>query len=179
MPQSATLEHAREAFRQRRWSAAYAHMRAAARSRYWGTANTATVRARLYLPPRAGFPRVQAVMMQVNEFEDVVFEAMDRLPGWVHDALDNVRVLVLDEPDAELDPDGEGLLGLYIGTPLPERGVDYAGELPDVVYIFRRPHLELGLSRDELRDEIARTLIHEIAHYFGIEDEYLEEIGWG
>jgi predicted Zn-dependent protease with MMP-like domain len=117
--------------------------------------------------------------MDASEFEAVVFEAMDRLPDWVHDALDNIQVLVLDEADDDLDPDGEGLLGLYVGTPLPERGVEYAGELPDVVYVFRQPHLELGLDHDELRDEIAKTLIHEIAHYFGIDDDHLEDIGWG
>ena len=119
------------------------------------------------------------LVMDANEFEEVVFEAMDRLPGWVHEALDNIQVMVQEEADDELDPDGEGLLGLYVGTPLPERGVEYAGELPDVVYIFRRPHLEMGLPHDELRDEIAKTLIHEIAHYFGIDDEHLEDIGWG
>jgi predicted Zn-dependent protease with MMP-like domain len=87
-------------------------------------------------------------------------------------------VLVLDEADEHLDPDGEGLLGLYLGLPLPERGADYAGELPDVIYIFRRPHIELALPHAELREEIARTLIHEVAHYFGIEDERLDELGW-
>jgi predicted Zn-dependent protease with MMP-like domain len=114
-----------------------------------------------------------------SEFEDVVHEAMASLPDWVHGALDNLEVLVLDEADEDLDPDGEGLLGLYVGLPLPERGIDYAGELPDVIYIFRRPHLELGLAHAELRGEIAKTLIHEIAHYFGIDDEHLDDIGWG
>ena len=79
----------------------------------------------------------------------------------------------------QLDPDGEGLLGLYTGVALPERGTDYAGELPDVIYIFRRAHLELGLPPDQLREEVAKTLIHEIAHYFGIDDDHLDEIGWG
>jgi len=88
-------------------------------------------------------------------------------------------VQVVDEPGEEHDPDGEGLLGLYLGIPLPERGIDYAGELPDVIYIFRRPHLELGLPPDELHDEIVKTLIHEIAHYFGIDDDHLDDIGWG
>jgi predicted Zn-dependent protease with MMP-like domain len=119
------------------------------------------------------------IEMDANEFEGVVFEAMDRLPDWVHEALDNIQVIVQDVAEDELDPEGEGLLGLYVGTPLPERGVEYAGELPDVVYIFREPHLELDLPHDELRDEIVKTLIHEIAHYFGIEDEHLEDIGWG
>ncbi len=104
---------------------------------------------------------------------------MDLLPEWVHAALDNIEVLVVDEADADLDPDGEGLLGLYVGVPLTERGADYAGELPDVVYIFRQPHLELGLSPSDLRAEIAKTLIHEIAHYFGIDDDHLDDIGWG
>ena len=117
--------------------------------------------------------------MDHEQFEAVVFDVLDRLPGWVHDALDNVEILVADEPDSELDPDGEGLLGLYTGLPLPERGVDYAGELPDVVYIFRLPHLALELGDAQLRQEIAKTLIHEIAHYFGIDDDHLDEIGWG
>ncbi len=117
--------------------------------------------------------------MNHTEFEDVVHEAMQGLPDWVHDSLDNIEVLVLDEADEELDPQGEGLLGLYVGLPLPERGADYAGELPDVIYIFRRPHLALGLAPAALREEIARTLGHEIAHYFGIDDERLDELGWG
>ena len=117
--------------------------------------------------------------MNFGQFEAVVRETMDSLPDWVHDGLDNVEILVVDEPDDELDPEGQGLLGLYVGIPLPERGAEYVGELPDVIYIFRRPHLELGLPPDELRDEIAKTLIHEIAHYFGIDDDHLDEIGWG
>ena len=117
--------------------------------------------------------------MNHDEFEDAVFDALERLPGWVRTAMENIDVIVLDEADDKLDPDGEGLLGLYVGLPLPERGTEYAGELPDVIYLFRRPHLELGLSRAGLRDEIERTLIHEIAHYFGIDDDHLDEIGWG
>jgi predicted Zn-dependent protease with MMP-like domain len=117
--------------------------------------------------------------MNHSQFEAVIRETIDSLPDWVHDALDNVEVLVIDEPDEEHDPEGQGLLGLYIGLSLPERGVDYAGELPDVIYVYRRPHLELGLPPNQLRDEIARTLIHEIAHYFGIDDDHLDDIGWG
>ena len=117
--------------------------------------------------------------MNADKFETVVRDAMAGLPDWVRDALDNVEILVSDEPDEEQDPHGEGLLGLYTGLPLTERGIDYAGELPDVIYIFRRPHLELGLPADELQDEIVKTLIHEIAHYFGIDDDHLDDIGWG
>ena len=117
--------------------------------------------------------------MNPFQFESIVRQAMGRLPDWVHAALDNIEVLVIDEADETLDPEGQGLLGLYVGLPLPERGADYAGELPDVIYIFRRPHLALGLPPDELREEIVRTLIHEIAHYFGFDDDRLDELGWG
>lgn len=117
--------------------------------------------------------------MNLSQFETVVRETVDGLPEWVQNALDNLEILVMEEADEDLDPEGEGLLGLYLGLPLPERGVDYAGELPDVIYIFRQPHLELGLPPDELHEEIARTLIHEVAHYFGIDDDHLDEIGWG
>jgi len=117
--------------------------------------------------------------MDHEQFETVVRETIAGLPDWVHAALDNIDVLVLDEPDEDHDPDGQGLLGLYLGLPLPERGADYAGELPDIIYIYRRPHLDLGLPPDALREEIAKTLIHEIAHYFGIDDDHLDEIGWG
>ena len=117
--------------------------------------------------------------MNLSQFEAVVRETVNGLPEWVQNALDNLEILVMEEADEDLDPEGEGLLGLYLGLPLPERGVDYAGELPDVIYIFRQPHLELDLPADELREEVARTLIHEVAHYFGIDDDHLDEIGWG
>jgi predicted Zn-dependent protease with MMP-like domain len=91
----------------------------------------------------------------------------------------NIDVLIEDVADERLDPEGEGLLGLYTGVPLTERESGNAGELPDVIYLFRQPHLELGLATDELREEIAKTLIHEIAHYFGIDDDHLDDIGWG
>ena len=117
--------------------------------------------------------------MNQYQFETVVRHTIARLPDWARNALDNIEVLVTDEADEDLDLHGQTLLGLYVGVPLTERGVDYAGELPDVIYIFRRPHLALDLPPDKLRDEIARTLIHEIAHYFGIDDDHLDELGWG
>ena len=117
--------------------------------------------------------------MQHVDFEEVVRETVAALPDWVHEAMNNVEILVLDEADDDLDPDGAGLLGLYTGVPLPEREANHAGELPDVIYIFRLPHLEMGLTPDALRDEIHRTLVHEIAHYFGMDDDYVEELGWG
>ncbi|MEM8684815.1 MAG: metallopeptidase family protein [Pseudomonadota bacterium] len=117
--------------------------------------------------------------MTEEEFEGVVDEVLERLPEWVHESLNNLSIQVLDEADEDLDPDGQGLLGLYVGLPLPERDGNYAGEMPDVIYLFRKPHLELQLDDDELRNEIATTLVHEIAHHFGIDDDHLHEIGWG
>ena len=121
----------------------------------------------------------EARLMNHRQFEAAVRRAMNGLPDWVHAALENIEIIVLDEADQVLDPERQGLLGLYVGLPLPERGVDYAGELPDVIYLFRKPHLKLNLSPHDLRREIAKTLIHEIAHYFGIDDDHLEELGWG
>lgn len=117
--------------------------------------------------------------MNHDDFETVVRETMAQLPDWVQEAMHNVEVLVLDEADEFLDPDGEGLLGLYTGVPLPEREANHAGELPDVIYIFRNPHLEMGLDLDGLHEEIGRTLIHEIAHYFGMDDDHIDDLGWG
>lgn len=117
--------------------------------------------------------------MEHDEFEDFVSDTIAELPDWVRESLHNIEFLVEDCADESLDPDGEGLLGLYTGVPLPERGSEYAGELPDVIYVFRQPHLEMGLTPTELREEVAKTLIHEIAHYFGIDDDHLDEIGWG
>ena len=116
--------------------------------------------------------------MNHDEFENIVRETITHLPDWVQEAMHNVEVLVLDEADDFLDPDGEGLLGLYTGVPLPEREANHAGELPDVIYIFRRPHLEMGLELEALHVEIGRTLIHELAHYFGMDDDHLDELGW-
>lgn len=125
------------------------------------------------------FPRNRGKPLTEDEFETLIHDTIVALPDWVQEALHNIDFLVLDEADEYLDPDGEGLLGLYVGVSLPERGADYAGELPDVIYVFRKPHLELGLPPDDLRDEIKKTLLHEIAHYFGIDDDHLDEIGWG
>ena len=116
--------------------------------------------------------------MNRTEFEATIRTALDELPDWVQEAMENIEVIVIDEPGRQLDPQGQRLLGLYMGVPLPERGADYVGELPDVIYIFRCPHLELGLPPDKLRDEMTKTLMHEIAHYFGIDDDHLDKIGW-
>ena len=114
-----------------------------------------------------------------DEFTIAVQHVMDRLPEWVHESLENVEIRILEEAGEEFGPDAYDLLGLYDGIPLTERSVDDSGNLPDVIYLFRQPHLDMGLPPDELIEEIAITLVHEIAHYFGIDDDHLDEIGWG
>jgi len=113
--------------------------------------------------------------MSRAEFEDAVRDALDEVPPELTALMDNVVVLVEDEP-----PDGEDLLGLYEGTPLTERGESWAtGSLPDRITIFRLPTLEICVDREEVVEEVAVTVVHEIAHHFGIDDERLHELGWG
>lgn len=117
--------------------------------------------------------------MDQHTFERIVHETLDDLPQWAIDCVDNLRVVVEEWPRPEQDPEGDGLLGLYEGIPLHERGPEYYAELPDTIFIFRQPHLELGLPVPELTSEIRRTVLHELAHYFGIDDDRLDDIGWG
>lgn len=98
---------------------------------------------------------------------------IETLPEWVLDEVENLVVVVEDEPRSE---QGD-LLGIYEGVSLAERG-DYWGALPDRIVIFYRPHLELGLDDEELKKEIRKTVLHEIAHHLGIDDDRLAELGW-
>ena len=115
------------------------------------------------------------VEMTREDFEDAVRDALDEIPEELAEQMDNVVVLVEDDPPAD-DPE---LLGLYEGVPLTERGEFWAaGALPDRITIYRRPTLALCESREEVVDEVAVTVVHEIAHHFGIDDERLHELGW-
>ena len=114
-----------------------------------------------------------------SRFEELVAAAVDGLPEWVHRSMDNVEILVEDEPpDDERHADGPGeLLGLYEGLPLTERDADYGGVLPDTITLFQGPiEREADDSGTPVADVIARTLRHEVAHHFGIDDERLLEI---
>jgi len=111
-----------------------------------------------------------------REFERVVDAAINDIPQGILDRIDNLVIVVEDAPTSEQDPTGE-LLGLYEGVSLDERG-DYWGALPDQITIFRLPHLALGLSHADLRVEIRRTVLHEIAHHLGIDDDRLHDLGW-
>jgi len=124
------------------------------------------------------YARHMAKKMSRRAFEQVVDEALEELPDWVLDAVDNLHVVVENRPNADQDPHGEGILGIYEGVALAERGIDYTGFLPDRISVFMEPHLSLGLNRDELRDEIRRTVLHEVAHHLGIDDDRLHELGW-
>jgi predicted Zn-dependent protease with MMP-like domain len=115
-----------------------------------------------------------------SSFDDLVVEALDSIPEAIARYLDNVEVVVEDEPPEELlseMPDGEILLGYYHGIPLTERGY-YDGALPDKVSIYRGPITRTYRSPDAIRDEVRRTVIHELAHHFGIDDDRLDELGW-
>jgi len=116
--------------------------------------------------------------MQRSEFEEVVDEALGDLPAWVVNAVENLHVVVENRPSREQDPHGEGVLGIYEGVSLLDRGVDYSGYLPDRIVLFMRPHLDLGLSPADLKAEIRTTVLHEVAHHLGIDDERLTELGW-
>jgi predicted Zn-dependent protease with MMP-like domain len=115
-----------------------------------------------------------------DEFEQLVADALDAIPPELGERMDNVVVLVEDEPTPEqLEGNPDGLLGLYEGVDLTERSpFDYAGVLPDRITIFRLPHLAEATSWDDLVDLVHETVIHEVAHHFGIDDGRLEELGW-
>ena len=110
-----------------------------------------------------------------QEFDEAVGDALDDVPAELLALMNNVVFLVEDEPPSD-DPE---LLGIYDGTPLTERqGGWAAGALPDRITIFRGPTLRMCATREEVLDEIAVTVVHEIAHHFGINDDRLHELGW-
>ncbi|WP_203135311.1 metallopeptidase family protein [Microbacterium sp. JZ31] len=112
--------------------------------------------------------------MDTEAFERLVVDELDRLPDDMVEGLENVVFVVEDRPeDGSLD-----LLGLYDGLALTERDRYGMGELPDRIILYREPHLAQSETEDELRDEIHTTLVHEIAHFYGIDDERLHELGW-
>jgi predicted Zn-dependent protease with MMP-like domain len=115
------------------------------------------------------------VDMNRERFEELVGEALDEVPVELLNLMNNVVVLVEDRP-----PDGnDDLLGLYEGYALTERGWDYAGVLPDRITIYRMPTLKVCDTETDVIDEVAITVVHEIAHHFGIDDHRLHELGWG
>ncbi|MDN4472173.1 metallopeptidase family protein [Demequina zhanjiangensis] len=114
------------------------------------------------------------VSMSDEEFESAVDDALDAVPDALFDLMDNVVILIEDEPDGD-DPD---LLGLYDGIALTDRGDTGFGELPDRIFIYKNPTLRMCEDADHVREEVAVTVVHEIAHHFGIDDDRLAELGW-
>ncbi len=128
--------------------------------------------------------------MTDDEFEAVISEALDEMPERFVRALDNVGIAMQDEPDGDQldiaeygtsDEESGELLGLYEGLPLTERGVDYGSfgaDAPDVITIFKGPHERSFDSRAQIVSEIKKTVIHEIGHYFGLDEEQLHAMGY-
>ncbi len=114
------------------------------------------------------------VEVDEEEFEDLVAQALDDLPSDLVALLDNVAIFVEED-----SPPGQHLLGLYVGVPLTERTGAYVMALPDRIMIYRRPTLAISRDRDEVREQVQKTVAHEIAHHFGIDDERLHELGYG
>jgi predicted Zn-dependent protease with MMP-like domain len=118
---------------------------------------------------------VDVLTMTTQEFDEAVADALDDVPAELLALMNNVVFLVEDEPPTD-DPE---LLGVYDGTPLTKRHDNWAaGALPDRITIFRGPTLRMCRTREEVQDEVAVTVVHEIAHHFGIDDRRLHELGW-
>ena len=117
--------------------------------------------------------------MRVDEldeeaFERLVVDELDLLPDDMVDGLDNVVFVTESRPeDGSLD-----LLGLYDGVAMTERGAYGFGELPDRIVLYREPLLAISEDLQELKDQIHVTLVHEIAHFYGLDDDQLHELGW-
>jgi predicted Zn-dependent protease with MMP-like domain len=106
------------------------------------------------------------------EFEDLVSEALDLIPAEFTSAMDNVVVLVEDHHPTR------SLYGLYHGVALTNRTHQYSGALPDTITIYRDPILARAHSYEAAREQVITTVIHEVAHHFGIDDDRLDELGW-
>ncbi|MFI6505677.1 metallopeptidase family protein [Nonomuraea typhae] len=107
-----------------------------------------------------------------EKFEELVSEALDMIPPDLTRLMDNVVVVVVD------DPPEPNLLGLYTGVPLTERGGWYSAVLPDRIEIYRNPICQICETEDDVVEEVQITVVHEIAHHFGIDDARLHELGW-
>jgi predicted Zn-dependent protease with MMP-like domain len=112
------------------------------------------------------------VYVEPGRFEEMVATAMDGLPEELGKLIQNVAVTV------EHGPGPPGLLGLYEGVPLTSRTSQYSGVLPDRITIYRRAICAICRTEEEVADQVRRTVIHEVGHYFGIDDNRLRELGW-
>jgi len=122
--------------------------------------------------------------MDREQFEQLVREALDDLPEEFATRLDNVEVVIEDEPgpgllrSLGLNPRTHTLFGLYQGVPLSQRGGTHGGTLPDKISIFYRPLLRACVTPDRIRAEVRKTVIHEIGHFFGLDDRAIRALGY-
>ena len=122
-------------------------------------------------------------LVSEDRFDELVAEALDELPEPFASHLENVDIVIEAEPTPEqltqlgIGPRGT-LFGLYQGIPQTERTSAYTFVMPDKITIFRGPILRACRTPDEVEDQIAETVVHEIAHHFGISDDRLDELGW-
>lgn len=112
--------------------------------------------------------------MHAEQFEELVADALDEIPADLAELISNCVILVADD----VAPGSAPLLGIYEGTPLTLRGDWYSGVLPDRITLYRRQILAVCRSVEDVVDEVRITLIHEVAHHFGIDDDRLDELGW-
>jgi predicted Zn-dependent protease with MMP-like domain len=111
-----------------------------------------------------------------ERFEDLVSQALEEIPRELSMLIDNVAVFVEDDPP----PSNRYLLGLYEGIPLTSRDSSYGlGVMPDRITIFRRPILAMCADERDVTDQVRITVVHEVAHHFGIDDDRLHELGYG
>lgn len=116
-----------------------------------------------------------------RNFERMVREALEHLPPELAEKMSNVDIVVEPDPmleDLHAGDDPERLLGLYHGVPLTDRSEGYFGVLPDRITLYQKNIERLAQSARDLKSIVRRTVIHEIAHHFGIDDDRLEELGW-
>jgi predicted Zn-dependent protease with MMP-like domain len=115
-----------------------------------------------------------ALSVNPERFEELVDAALAEIPDKLFDLVENCALIIEDEPPAEL----AGVLGYYDGTPLSQRDSQYSGVLPDRILIFKGPLLRMVRSERELIEEVRITVLHEIAHFFGIDDDELHDLGY-
>lgn len=114
------------------------------------------------------------LVVSAYRFGELVDDAIDKLPEPLLRLLDNVVIQIEDR-----NPDEPSLLGLYQGVALTERGHEYTFALPDTITIYRLAILDICRTEEQVAEEVAITVAHEIGHHFGIEEDRLHELGWG
>lgn len=125
------------------------------------------------------------VRLSADEFDEIATRAIERIPEELREYLENVVISVQPEPSPELleemgmDPEEDTLLGLYQGVALTEKSVTDPVSYPDTIYLYQEPLQEMCDSIEQLEEEIEITVVHEVAHHFGIDEDRLAELGYG